>query len=54
MLDLTPKKMLPLDTDVIQIEQYANITHVTWKSKTRPEQNLNMLNSVKQDFIDYT
>ena len=38
---------------VVQIEQYVNITRVTWKSKTHPDNHFNIHNNVKEDFIGY-
>ena len=42
------------DFDVIQIQQPVNITNVTVNLKTHPEYHLNILNTFKQDYIDYS
>ena len=45
------KYISPFDLDVMQIEQCVNITHVTWKSKTRPEHFVNMYNHVNKNLL---
>ena len=47
------ENIAPFDLDATQIEQGANITSVTWKSKTHLEHHFNMHN-IKQDAIDYS
>ena len=54
MSEFKNKLYVTFDFDVTQTEWCINITHVTWKSKTRPEHHFNMHSNVKQYFIDYS